>query len=144
VSPRVSFFRAASFFVQCDALTKSRFFFATPQNRTSEYCTQRSQGERNSTENGAVLLVSDLTSVSHHLSLYLLPCCCCCQPENLLLKRKPRPTEDIEVKIIDFGLSKVRQVADDGCDLQYDSTLPFSGFSRCRRAVVLHGLRSSH
>jgi serine/threonine protein kinase len=29
------------------------------------------------------------------------------QPENLLLKRKPKPSEDVEVKIIDFGLSKV-------------------------------------
>lgn len=34
------------------------------------------------------------------------------QPENLLLKRKPKPTEDIEVKIIDFGLSKVGEVLD--------------------------------
>jgi serine/threonine protein kinase len=29
------------------------------------------------------------------------------KPENLLLKRKPRNAKDIEVKIIDFGLSKV-------------------------------------
>ena len=28
------------------------------------------------------------------------------KPENLLLRRKPKPNEDVEVKIIDFGLSK--------------------------------------
>ena len=31
------------------------------------------------------------------------------QPENLLLKRKPKPNEDIDVKIIDFGLSKAME-----------------------------------
>jgi calcium/calmodulin-dependent protein kinase I len=30
------------------------------------------------------------------------------KPENLLLARKPSSSNDIEVKIIDFGLSKVR------------------------------------
>ncbi len=30
------------------------------------------------------------------------------KPENLLLAHKPRSSHDIEVKIIDFGLSKVR------------------------------------
>jgi serine/threonine protein kinase len=29
------------------------------------------------------------------------------KPENLLLAHKPRSSHDIEVKIIDFGLSKV-------------------------------------
>ena len=32
------------------------------------------------------------------------------KPENLLLKRKPKPAEPIVVKIIDFGLSKVRKI----------------------------------
>jgi serine/threonine protein kinase len=31
------------------------------------------------------------------------------KPENLLLKREPRPGEDIDVKIIDFGLSKAME-----------------------------------
>ena len=31
------------------------------------------------------------------------------KPENLLLAHKPRSSHDIEVKIIDFGLSKVRK-----------------------------------
>lgn len=31
------------------------------------------------------------------------------KPENLLLAHKPRSSHDIEVKIIDFGLSKVRR-----------------------------------
>lgn len=31
------------------------------------------------------------------------------KPENLLLAHKPRSSHDIEVKIIDFGLSKVRE-----------------------------------
>jgi len=45
------------------------------------------------------------------------------KPENLLLKRRPRHAgDDVEVKIIDFGLSKVsempdmRLVCDDLCD----------------------------
>jgi serine/threonine protein kinase len=32
------------------------------------------------------------------------------KPENLLLTRKPNSVYDIEVKIIDFGLSKVSSV----------------------------------
>jgi serine/threonine protein kinase len=41
------------------------------------------------------------------------------KPENLLLAHKPRSSHDIEVKIIDFGLSKVRPMRGKGGNIQY-------------------------
>ena len=61
------------------------------------------------------------------------------KPENLLLTRPPVTSKDIEVKIIDFGLSKVRKYKIKyGCISMYDvlnSLFSFSIFKMIHRVV---------